>query len=87
MHSKDCLPREPEGKQMKDSKRKLYVGIDVHSREHKVAVIPIALLEQSGDSWRKVKPFSIRNNVADFERLDTAIRPHISSTEEGGYCG
>ena len=71
---------------MKDNQRKLYVGIDVHSREHKVAVIPIALLEQPGNDWRKVKPLSIRNNVADFERVDTAIRSHISSTEEAAIA-
>ena len=67
---------------MNDHQRKLYVGIDVHSREHKVAVLPIALLEQPGATWRKVKPLSIKNNIADFERLDTTIRSHISSGEE-----
>jgi len=67
---------------MKDNQRKLYVGIDVHSREHKAAVLPIALLEQSGAAWRKVKPLGIKNNIADFERLDTNIRSHISSAED-----
>ena len=67
---------------MKDHQRKLYVGIDVHSREHKAAVLPIALLEQAGATWRKVKPLGIKNNIADFERLDTTIRSHISSAEE-----
>ncbi len=67
---------------MKNHQRKLYVGIDVHSREHKAAVLPIALLEQPGTAWRKVKPLGIKNNIADFERLDTTIRSHISSAEE-----
>jgi len=67
---------------MKDHQRKLYVGIDVHSREHKAAVLPIALLEQAGAAWRKVKPLGIKNNIADFERLDTTIRSHIYSAEE-----
>ncbi len=67
---------------MKDRQRKLYVGIDVHSREHKAAVLPIALLEQPGAAWRKVKPLGIKNNIADFERLDISIRSHISSAEE-----
>jgi len=67
---------------MKDHQRKLYVGIDVHSREHKAAVLPIALLEQAGAAWRKVKPLGIKNNIADFERLDKTIRSHISSIEE-----
>jgi len=67
---------------MKHHKRKLYVGIDIHSREHKAALLPMALLECPGAAWRKVKPLTIRNNIADFERLDTAIRSHVSSTEE-----
>jgi len=67
---------------MKDNQRKLYVGIDVHSREHKAAVLPMALLEQSGAAWKKAKLLGIKNNIADFERLDTTIRSHISSTEE-----
>ena len=67
---------------MKDNQWKLYVGIDVHSREHKAAVLPIALLKQSGAAWRKVKPLGIKNNIADFERLDTNIRSHISSAED-----
>jgi len=77
-----ACPVNSEEEEMKDNQRKLYVGIDVHSREHKAAVIPMALLKCPGASWRKVKPLSIRNNIADFERLDTAIRSHISSTEE-----
>ena len=71
---------------MRDNQRKVYVGIDVHSREHKAAIIPIALLEQPGDVWRKVKLLNIRNNVADFECLDSAIRSHISSTEEAAIA-
>ncbi len=67
---------------MKETQRKLYVGIDVHSKEHKAAVMPVALLEQPGNAWKKVKPLNIKNNVADFERLDTAIRSHISSAKE-----
>jgi len=67
---------------MKDNERKLYVGIDIHSREHRAAVIPILLLERPGAAWRKVKTFSIRNNISDFENLDTAIKSHIASTDE-----
>lgn len=67
---------------MKNNERKLYVGIDIHSREHKVALVPIALLESPGTAWRKVKSVNIRNNISDFEHLDAAIKSHISSTEE-----
>jgi len=71
---------------MKETQRKLYVGIDVHSKEHKAAVIPLALLEQPGNTWEKVKPLNIRNNLADFERLDNAIRSHISSAKEAAIA-
>jgi len=67
---------------MKNHTQKLYVGIDIHSREHKAALVPIALLECLDAPWRKVKPLNIRNTIGDFERLDTAIRLHISGTEE-----
>ena len=67
---------------MKNNKRKLYVGIDIHSREHKVALVPIALLESPGTAWRKLKLVNIRNNISDFEHLHATIRSHISSTEE-----
>ncbi|MFC1983991.1 transposase [Chloroflexota bacterium] len=67
---------------MNDHQRKLYVGIDVHSREHKVAFLPIALLEQPGAVWTKGKSLGIRNDITDLERLDTAIRSRISSPEE-----
>ena len=63
-------------------KRNLYIGIDIHSKEHKAALMPIALLDSPGAAWRKVKPLNIKNDIGDFERLDTAIRSHISSTKE-----
>jgi len=71
---------------MMSYKRKLYVGIDIHSREHKAALVPIDLLEGSGAAWRKVKPLNINNDIGDFERLDRAIRSHISSTEEAAIA-
>lgn len=67
---------------MKDHKHRLYVGIDIHSREHKVALLPRGLLESCESLWKKVTPLHIRNNMGDFERLDSAIRLHISSPEE-----
>ncbi len=67
---------------MKYDKRKLYVGIDVHAREHKAVVIPVGLLELSGAAWKKVRPLSIQNDLNSFERLDMAIRSYISSAEE-----
>lgn len=78
----NCLPREPRDGQMKTYVRKLYVGIDVHSREHVAAVLPISLLELPGTPWGKVKPITIRNSIEDFERLETAIKSHVSTPEE-----
>ena len=67
---------------MKNHRRKLYVGIDIHSKEHRAALLPITLLESLDAPWRKVKPLNIKNNINDFERLCTAIRLHISNTDE-----
>lgn len=67
---------------MNHHKRKLYVGIDIHSREHKATLVPIAVLEYPGALWAKVKPLNIKNNIDDFKRLDTAIRSYVSGAEE-----
>jgi len=64
---------------MESRLRKLYVGIDIHCREHRAALLPLALLERADGSWKKVKPLTIRNNASDFQRLDTAIGSHVSS--------
>lgn len=62
--------------------RKLYVGIDVHRKEHKAAIMPVALLESPEEVWRTVKPFSFKNNIDDFRQLEMLIRSHISSLDE-----
>lgn len=67
---------------MNDHKRKLYVGIDIHSREHKAILLPISMVECLGSLWREVKPLNIKNNFDDFKRLNTAIRSHVSGAEE-----
>ena len=75
-------PQNKQGELMRVTQHKLYVGIDIHSREHKVALLPVVLLEQPGTAWRMVNQICIRNNIADFERLDTTIRSYISAVEE-----
>lgn len=67
---------------MDSHQRKLYVGIDVHHKEHKAAVMPVGLLGRSGGGWRKVKVLSLKNDIHDFERLAAVINSHISSPEE-----
>jgi len=67
---------------MKYAGKQLYVGIDVHSREHKAAIIPITLFEQTHTAWKRVKQLRIKNDLDSFERLDKAIRSHVSSTKQ-----
>ncbi len=61
---------------------KVYVGIDVHRREHRVAILPVALLHKQTLNWKKAKTLVIKNNRDDFERLDAAIREEVLFPEE-----
>lgn len=61
--------------------KQLYVGIDVHSKEHKAAIIPKALFDDLGALWKRVKPITIRNDSESYESLNKAIRSHISSSD------
>jgi transposase len=61
---------------------KLYVGIDLHGTEHKVALMPKSLLEGPGDVWKKVKMLTVMNNREDFELLTTSIMSHVSNKNE-----
>lgn len=67
---------------MNTYQRKVYVGIDVHSKEHKAAVVPLSILASPGAYWKKVKPLNLKNNIHDFERLDAVIRAQVSYTKE-----
>ena len=67
---------------MHNNLRKAYVGIDVHSREHKAAVIPVTVLEQPGTQWKNTKPLSLKNNIVDFERLHSLIMQHAGQASE-----
>ena len=62
--------------------RKVYVGIDVHSREHKAAIMPIIVLEQPGTDWKRIKPLNLRNNITDFQSLHSHIMEYASHPEE-----
>jgi transposase len=71
-----------ENSEMKKGKTKLlYVGIDVHSREHKVAIAPSSLLERSM-SWKSAKFLNIRNNARDFARLEKAIKSKTANPND-----
>ncbi len=84
----DCLPRSilRKGRKMNDHQRKVYVGIDVHRKEHKAAIIPLSVLESSGAGWKEVKPLNLKNNIHDFELLDTAIRGYAACAEEAAIA-
>jgi hypothetical protein len=54
--------------------KKLYIGIDIHSKEQVIAILPSALLNEQSNNWKKYKSFSIKNNAADYKALDSKIR-------------
>ena len=53
----------------------VYVGIDIHKEHHVVAIIPISKFVDN--TWTKVKPFSVSNNRADYDK----IIAHITEIE------
>lgn len=71
---------------MKDQKRKLYVGIDIHSREHIAALAPVTVLERQGAQWKRLPALRIRNNINDFMRLDAAIMSYVANAEEAAIA-
>ena len=62
--------------------RQLYVGIDVHREKHQAAIATMDELNSPGEPWQKVRLFSFRNNVQDFESLNTLIKSHVSSPDQ-----
>ncbi len=80
---------------MQNHRHKVYVGIDIHRREHVVAVIPSALLQRSRPDWKNAQILSIRNERDEFVRLDLVIKAHVQCPAEaaiavdhtgGHYC-
>ena len=65
---------------------KVFIGVDVHRQEHKVAIIPMASLHHSDTDWKKAIYLDIRNNRTDFERLDATIREHILCPNEAAIA-
>ena len=64
----------------------LYVGIDVHSKTHRVALLPLQLIEGVSAEWKNVKPISIRNNLADYKRVDSLIRAQVPAIEDASIA-
>lgn len=67
---------------MGNHQRKVYVGIDVHRQEHRVAIMAMALLHRSESNWKEAEFLDISNNSSDFNLLDAAIRKHIVWPDE-----
>jgi transposase len=80
---------------MENCRHKVYIGIDIHRREHTVAIMPATFLHNSKVTWKEPEFFNIKNNLTDFQHLDSAIREHILNPNEaviavdhtgGHYC-
>jgi transposase len=55
----------------------VYVGIDVHSRQHVAAVVPLSTMELPGAAWKKkAATLKLLNRRPDFAALLAAIRSH-----------
>jgi len=67
---------------MENCHHKVYVGVDVHRHEHRVAIMPIAFLHRSGSKWKQAKFLTIKNDSGSFKRLDAAIREHLVYPDE-----
>lgn len=63
-------------------KKQLYIGIDIHVREHKVAIVPAFLFEQRGALWKRIKTINIKNQRDDFAHLDNIIKEQVSNKED-----
>jgi transposase len=72
---------------------KLYIGIDIHKREQKVALLSLSMLRNQPDDWKKTKPLIIRNQITDYELLDSTIKNQVPDIKQisiavdhtGGY--
>jgi len=61
---------------------KLFVGIDIHAKEHKAAIIPVNWFDKKDALWKMVQPLKIRNDYASFENLDEAIRANVNDLKD-----
>jgi len=61
---------------------KVYIGIDVHRRQHKVAILPIASTPSVNLAWNKLKIMDISNKLDDFEILHNTIKKYSQYSNE-----
>ncbi|GAI86883.1 unnamed protein product [marine sediment metagenome] len=61
---------------------KLYVGIDIHSRQHKVALISTDDFSKVSPNWRRARLLTIKNNAEDFNLLTKEIETLVPNPED-----
>jgi transposase len=62
--------------------KKLYVGIDVHLKQHVVSIIPVTMFQDNKTGWKKTKSVKIGNNRQDFENLDLLLKSQDTSADQ-----
>jgi hypothetical protein len=62
--------------------KKLYVGVDVHLKQHIVSIVPITMFQDNKTVWKKTKSITIGNNRHDFEYLDLLLKSQDISAEQ-----
>ncbi len=75
--------------------RRLYVGIDVHKKTHKVAMLPHAGIARSSAAWRQMTFMDIETSSEGFHNLETSLKGLCDDPSEvviavdhtgGHYC-
>lgn len=62
--------------------KELYIGIDVHLRQHVVTVIPAVKFQENKTGWKKTRSIKIGNNRPDFEYLDSFIKSQVTKANQ-----
>jgi transposase len=62
--------------------KKLYVGIDVHLKQHVVSIVPFTMFQDNKTGWKKIKSVHMGNNRHDFEYLDDLIKSQDASADQ-----
>ena len=76
------LPAPLSKNRTKLMSNKLFVGIDIHAREHKAAIIPADWFDKQDAVWKMAQPLCLRNNYASFENLDENIRAQVNDLKD-----
>ena len=62
--------------------KKLYVGIDVHLKQHVVSIVPVTTFQDNKTGWKKTRSIKIGNNRQDFEYLDLLLKSQITKVNQ-----